>query len=137
MQWVAESRGVNWFNDSKATNVGAAVAAIEGVPGDHVVLIAGGQAKGQDFAPLVSALAKKVKAVILIGEDADVLAAVIPAGITVKYVTDMKDAVTQATAIAHAGDAVLLSPACASFDMFSNYEHRGDVYMSLVREVCI
>ncbi len=137
MQWVAEFEGVNWFNDSKATNVGATVAAIEGVPGGDVILIAGGQAKGQDFTPLGAVLAERVRAVVLIGEDAALLAEVIPESVSVSYAQDMLDAVRQAARDAHQGDAVLLSPACASFDMFSGYEQRGDVYMNAVREVCV
>lgn len=135
-QWVAECHGVNWFNDSKATNVGAAVAAIEGVPGDKVVLIAGGQGKGQDFTPLRAVLQKRVKAVVLIGEDAALLAGAIPEPVAIIHATDMRDAVGQAARHAVQGDTVLLSPACASFDMFSNYEQRGDTFMAAVREVC-
>lgn len=136
MQWVGECHGVNWFNDSKATNVGAAVAAIEGVPGDSVILLAGGQGKDQDFSPFGAALAKRVKAVVLMGEDAALLAEVIPASVTISYADDMTAAIELAASHAVQGDAVLLSPACASFDMFNNYEHRGEVYMAAVREWC-
>ncbi len=137
MQWVTEFKGVNWFNDSKATNVGATVAAIEGVPGASVILIAGGQGKGQDFTPIKDALHKRVKAVVLMGEDASLLAKSIPESVTISYAEDMDEAVKLAVSHAHQGDVVLLSPACASFDMFKNYEQRGDVYMSTVREVCV
>ena len=135
-QWVAECHGVNWFNDSKATNVGAAVAAIAGVPGKQVILLAGGQGKGQDFAPLAVALHERVKAVVLFGEDAAQIEAIIPAGITILHARDMSEAVRLAAGAAEEGDAVLLSPACASFDMFNNYEHRGEVFMQTVREYC-
>lgn len=137
MQWVTECNGVNWFNDSKATNVGAAVAAIEGVPGDSVILIAGGQGKGQDFSPLNDALQKRVKAVVLIGEDASLLAAIIPDSIKTDFAEDMTAAVNMAASQTVQGDAILLSPACASFDMFSNYEQRGEIYMAAVRELCV
>lgn len=137
MQWVTEHHGVNWFNDSKATNVGAAVAAIEGVPGDSVILIAGGQGKGQDFSQLKDALQKRVKAVILIGEDASLLADVVPDSITTDFAQDMTAAVDMAASHSVPGDAILLSPACASFDMFNNYEQRGETYMAAVRELCL
>ena len=136
MQWVTACQGVNWFNDSKATNVGAAVAAIEGVPANKVVLIAGGQGKGQDFAPLNAVLRKRVRAVVLMGEDAVLLAEAVPDTVNVCYATDMGEAISLAAAYAEQGDAVLLSPACASFDMFTGYEQRGDVFMNLVREIC-
>lgn len=136
MQWVTEYRGVNWFNDSKATNVGAAVAAIEGVPGENVILIAGGQGKGQDFSPLKDAIQKRVKAVILIGEDASLLADAVPDSITIDFAHDMMAAVGMAASQSVPGDTILFSPACASFDMFSNYEQRGETYMAAVREVC-
>ena len=135
-QWVAEWQGVNWFNDSKATNVGAAVAAINGVPAKGVILIAGGQAKGQDFSPLAEALQRRVKAVVLIGEDAPLLADIIPDSIHIDFAHDMATAVSIAARHATQGDAVLLSPACASFDMFSNYEQRGEAFMAAVRELC-
>lgn len=134
MQWVAEADGVNWFNDSKATNVGATIAAIEGAPANHVVLIAGGQGKGQDFTPLTVALAKQVSNVILLGEDAAEIADIVPANINTLYVADMSEAVSKAKELTEPGDAVLLSPACASFDMFSGYEQRGEVFMAAVRE---
>lgn len=137
MQWVTEYHGVNWFNDSKATNVGAAVAAIEGAPGGSVILIAGGQGKGQDFSPLKDAIQKRVKAVILLGEDASLLADVVPDSIKTDLAEDMTSAVSMAASHAVQGDAILLSPACASFDMFSNYEQRGEAYMTAVRELCV
>ena len=128
---VAEIDGVLWINDSKATNVGAALAALPGMD-RPVVLIAGGQGKGADFAPLGRAMAGGTRAVVLMGADAGALAAVVPAGIPVRRVADMDEAVAQAAALACAGDVVLLSPACASLDMFSSFEARGDAFRRAV-----
>jgi UDP-N-acetylmuramoylalanine--D-glutamate ligase len=133
-QWVAEVGGVNWYNDSKGTNVGATVAAIEGLEG-WLVLIAGGDGKGADFTPLRPAVADKVREVILIGRDAPAIAAAVEGATEVRYAEDMDDAVRQAAAVAREGDSVLLSPACASFDMFKNYEQRGEVFMAAVRRL--
>ena len=101
------------------------------------MLFRSGQGKGQDFTPIKDALHKRVKAVVLMGEDASLLAKSIPESVTISYAEDMDEAVKLAVSHAHQGDVVLLSPACASFDMFKNYEQRGDVYMSTVREVCV
>ena len=128
VQPVAEARGVRFYDDSKGTNVGASVAALEGfdVP---VVLIAGGDGKGQDFAPLAPAVRAHARAVVLIGRDAPAIAAALaPTGIPVRRAQSMEEAVQAAFALAQDGDAVLLSPACASFDMFRNYGHRGEVF---------
>ncbi|MDH5409390.1 MAG: UDP-N-acetylmuramoyl-L-alanine--D-glutamate ligase, partial [Gammaproteobacteria bacterium] len=133
MQWVTEYKGVNWFNDSKATNVGAAIAAINGVAANRIVLIAGGQGKDQNFEDLGKAMSDRVSTVVLIGEDAKDIAAVTPEGVEIIYASDMNDAVIKANAKAGKGDAVLLSPACASFDMFSGYEHRGEIFIESVR----
>ena len=133
VQPVAEARGVRFYDDSKGTNVGAAVAALEGfdVP---VVLIAGGDGKGQDFAPLAPAVQKHARAVVLIGRDADAIAAALgPTGVAIERAATMEAAVESALELAHEGDAVLLSPACASFDMFRNYGHRGDVFAVAAR----
>ena len=133
MQPVAEARGVRFYDDSKGTNVGAAVAALEGfdVP---VVLIAGGDGKGQDFAPLAPAVQKHARAVVLIGRDADAIAAALgPTGVAIERAATMEVAVESALDLAQEGDAVLLSPACASFDMFRNYGHRGDVFAVAAR----
>ncbi len=132
-QWVAERNGVNWYNDSKGTNVGAAAAALEGVPGERVVLIAGGQGKGQDFSPLASQLAERARAVILMGEDAPLLAEVIADNCPQHYAASMDEAVALAATLALPGDSVLLSPACASFDMFANYQDRGEQFCRAVR----
>lgn len=134
-QWVAESHGVTWFNDSKATNVGATLAAVAGLSDYPLILIMGGQGKDQDFSALKAAFADSVKHVLLLGEDADKIAEAIKGTTEFSYVEDMRTAVQAANQIADQGDAVVLSPACASFDMFSGYMHRGDVYMSCVQEV--
>jgi len=133
VQPVAQARGVRFYDDSKGTNVGASVAALEGfdVP---VVLIAGGDGKGQDFAPLARAVKEHARAVVLIGRDADAIAmALAPTGIRLERAATMEAAVEEAFALASPGDAVLLSPACASFDMFRNYGHRGDVFAKAAR----
>jgi UDP-N-acetylmuramoylalanine--D-glutamate ligase len=131
-QWVAEVNGVNWYNDSKGTNVGATVAAIEGLEG-WLVLIAGGDGKGADFTPLRPAVADKVREVILIGRDGPAIAEAVEGATEIRYAKDMEDAVHQAAEVALPGESVLLSPACASFDMFKNYEQRGEVFMAAVR----
>jgi UDP-N-acetylmuramoylalanine--D-glutamate ligase len=131
MQFVADIAGVRWINDSKGTNVGATLAAIQGLAGP-LILIAGGQGKGADFSPLREAMGDKVRAVVLLGEDAAQIAQVVSAMTDVQFASDMDDAVRQAQALARAGDTVLLSPACASFDMFNGFEQRGDVFMQVV-----
>ena len=134
---VGEASGVRWFNDSKGTNVGATVAAIEGLAGSaQVVLIAGGEGKGANFAPLAQTLRRGVRAVILFGRDAGRIESAIDAagaGVAVRRVSALDDAVSQAAMVAKSGNCVLFSPACASFDMFDNYEARGDAYVATVR----
>lgn len=132
-QWVMEKHGINWFNDSKGTNVGASIAAIEGLPGKHV-LIAGGDGKGADFSPLATVAAQHLRAAVLIGRDAEKIGAVLNGLVPVVYAADMEEAVIKAANLAQEGDNVLLSPACASFDMYRNFEHRGQVFMEAVRE---
>ncbi len=136
MQVVAERDGVQWINDSKGTNVGAASAAVAGlnVPG-RVVLIAGGIGKGADFSQLRPALKNKVRAALLMGQDASLIKQAIDDLAPVTLVRDMDEAVARARDLARPGDAVLLSPACASFDMFKNYEARGDAFADAVRRV--
>ena len=132
---LAEIDGAAWYDDSKGTNVGATVAALEGL-GRKVVLIAGGDGKGQDFSPLGPALATHGRALVLIGRDAmKIEAAVADCGVPVLHAQDMEQAVRKAAVAARAGDAVLLSPACASFDMFRNYVHRAEVFAQAVREL--
>ncbi len=135
-QWIAESGGVQWFNDSKATNVGATIAALEGLMANKVVLIAGGQGKGQDFSMLRDAVSAHARCLILLGEDADKLENSLSGLVPTYRVTDMYAAIQKASIVAQAGDAVLLSPACASFDMFKGFAHRGEVFAKLVREIC-
>lgn len=130
-QWVADINGVSWFNDSKGTNVGATLSAIRGFT-QPVVLIAGGQGKGADFSPLRDAVAEKVRAVILLGEDASLIEQALAKTVPLYRVMNLDDAVLQAHAVAQPGDVVLLSPACASFDMFSGFEARGDAFVSAV-----
>lgn len=133
-QWVRERQGVFWYDDSKGTNVGATLAALQGLPG-KTVLIAGGIGKDADFAPLGPAIQTKARAVVLIGRDAPLIAQVVDASVPVYYAQSMKEAVQMAADCALAGDNVLLSPACASFDMFKNYNHRGDVFSAAVRSL--
>ena len=133
-QYVAKDRQITWYNDSKATNVGATLAALQGLPGNKIVLIAGGQAKGQDFSSLHQVLAQRGRGLVLIGEDAALLATAIGNILPTEYAQDMQHAVSIASQMAQAGDAVLLSPACASLDMFNGFEHRGEVFTQSVRE---
>lgn len=133
-QRVAERDGVNWYNDSKGTNVGATIAAVQGMSG-QVVLIAGGMGKGADFTPLRAALAGKARAVVLIGQDAKLIERALAGAVPVAHAADMVEAVHRAAALAQPGDTVLLSPACASFDMFSGYEQRGEQFMQAVRSM--
>lgn len=125
-QWVIERAGVNYYNDSKGTNVGATLAAMAGMPGEKVVLIAGGQGKGQDFSPLRSVLAERARALVLIGEDARLMEVSLQDGCPIRHADSMDAAVAMAAELAQRGDSVLLSPACASFDMFRNYQDRGE-----------
>ena len=133
-QWIADVAGVRYVDDSKDTNVGATLAAVAGMPGP-LVMIAGGQGKSQDFAPLAQAFRGKVRHAVLIGQDAAVLAAALEGVCTVETVASMPDAVAAAARMARAGDTVLLSPACASLDMFRDYAERGDVFAAAVRDL--
>ncbi len=130
---VVDGRGVTYYNDSKGTNVASTVTAL-GSFTEPVLLIAGGKGKGQDFAPLAAAARGRVRHAVLIGEDRDrVRAALAGLGIAIEDAPSMEAAVTAAAAAARPGDVVLLSPACASFDMFQNFEHRGEVFKAAVR----
>jgi UDP-N-acetylmuramoylalanine--D-glutamate ligase len=132
---VAEERGVVYYNDSKGTNVASTIKALESFP-EPIVLIAGGKGKGQDFSPLADAARGRVRQAVLIGADrAAIRVALEPAGVPCADATSMWEAVATARSLARTGDVVLLSPACASFDMFDNFEHRGEVFMTVVHEL--
>ena len=134
-QWVRELDGVSYYNDSKATNVGAALAAIDGLGSDmdgKLVLIAGGDGKGADFSGLAESVAKYCRAVVLMGRDAPLIAAALGNAVPQVFVNSLDDAIEQSRSLARPGDAVLLSPACASFDMFKNYEERGQLFARAV-----
>lgn len=124
--------GVAYYDDSKATNVGAAVTAILGLTEAHCVVIAGGRDKQGSYAPFVDALARKARGVVLIGEATDIIARAVGGAVPVVRATSMVDAVDQARALVRPGDAVLLSPACSSFDMFTSYAHRGAAFAEAV-----
>ena len=133
---VAEAAGVKYVNDSKGTNIGATRAALSGLGGEqNVLLIAGGQGKGADFAQLREPVGRHCKRVILIGEDASEMHDALHGAVALSAAGSMRAAVELAAVAAQAGDCVLLSPACASFDMFSGYEARGDAFRSAVLEV--
>jgi UDP-N-acetylmuramoylalanine--D-glutamate ligase len=129
--WVADVGGVRFIDDSKGTNVGATIAAVEGMAGPLVV-IAGGEGKGQDFRPLAAAFRGKVREAVLIGKDAPAIAAALEGSCETRNAASMEAAVAEARRAARSGDTVLLSPACASFDMFRDYGHRGDMFAAAV-----
>jgi len=132
LERVRERRGVAWYDDSKGTNVGAALAALRGL-GRPAVLIAGGDGKGQDFAPLAPAVAAHARAALLIGRDAPLIERALAAsGVPLERCATLEAAVARAAALAREGDAVLLSPACASFDMFRDYRERGAAFAAAV-----
>ena len=135
---VARQNDICWFNDSKATNVGACIAAIEGLSDNgNIVLIAGGLGKGQDFSELTATLQRHVRAIILFGEDAELIAESVPEQCEMYSVNSLESAVLKAREIVNTGENVVLSPACASFDMFSGYEERGDTFEILIKEHCL
>ena len=132
---ITAVRGVTFYDDSKGTNVGSTVAALSGFA-QPVVLIAGGDGKGQDFSPLRGPVARHARAVVLIGRDRERIAAVLDGcGVPLVRADDMQQAVREALAAARRGDVVLLSPACASYDMFTNYGQRGDVFAAAARDL--
>jgi UDP-N-acetylmuramoylalanine--D-glutamate ligase len=133
-QWVAEVAGVTYIDDSKGTNVGATIAAVAGMEGP-LVIIAGGDGKQQDFAPLATAFRGKVRHTVLIGRDGRVVGAALQGVCPTEYCASLEDAVRAAAAAAQPGDTVLLSPACASLDMFRDYTHRGAVFARAVQEL--
>ena len=134
MALVAEISGVQYVDDSKGTNIGAVAAALASC-GDRVILIAGGRNKGSDFSQLAASVTRHVRHLILIGEAAAQMAGQLGSLVPVTRAGSMEDAVCRAAEIARAGDTVLLSPACASFDMFNSYAHRGEVFRQAVQEL--
>jgi UDP-N-acetylmuramoylalanine--D-glutamate ligase len=133
---VAEIEGVTYYDDSKGTNVGATEAALYGMGRRKAVVILGGDGKGQDFTPLKAAVEANARAVLLIGRDAPLIeAAIAGCGVAIQHAASLRDAVEVAQRLAHPGDAVLLSPACASFDMFRNYVHRAEVFVEAVNRL--
>ncbi len=138
-RFVAESGNIRWYNDSKGTNVGACIAALEGMRSDQgadrTVLIAGGEGKGADFSPLAAVVAATARVVILIGRDAPQIAQALEGTVPLLHAESMEDAVALAARQAQSGDRVLLSPACASFDMFRDYRQRGDRFTDAVRRL--
>ena len=133
-QWIADRQGVAYIDDSKGTNVGATLAAVAGMPGP-VVLIAGGDAKNQNFGPLATGLRGKVRHIVLIGRDAPLIARALDGVCPIERCATLPQAVQAAARAARPGDTVLLSPACASFDMFRDYAHRGEVFAEAVQEL--
>ncbi|NKB34173.1 MAG: UDP-N-acetylmuramoyl-L-alanine--D-glutamate ligase [Pseudomonadales bacterium] len=137
-EWVANVSGVEFYNDSKGTNVGATMAAVEGLGqriDGHIILIAGGVGKGADFRSLVPVINRWGKEVILIGQDAVEMASNFDKDISTYFANDMQDAVSTALKHATTGDAVLLSPACASFDMYDDFQHRGQSFIQSVEQL--
>lgn len=144
VEWLQSIGGVDYFDDSKGTNVGATVAAIKGLgaafggSAQKLVLIAGGDGKGQDFTPLQEPVSRHVRAVCLIGRDGPQIRALLAqCGVDLIDCATLEQAVQEAAKVAHSGDAVLLSPACASLDMFRNYAHRAEVFVAQVRELAL
>ncbi|MEH6447650.1 MAG: UDP-N-acetylmuramoyl-L-alanine--D-glutamate ligase [Oleispira sp.] len=136
--WVAEYEGIEYFNDSKGTNVGSTLAAIEGLASEDskkIILIAGGVGKDQDFEPLADACQKSVKQVQLFGRDAKLIASRLESVCSLDIVETLAQALVQAQQVASAGDVILFSPACASFDQFTNYVNRGETFEQLVAEM--
>jgi UDP-N-acetylmuramoylalanine--D-glutamate ligase len=133
IEFVRDLHGVHYYNDSKGTNVASTIKALESFS-ESIVLIAGGVGKGQDFAPLAAATQGRVRQAVLLGQDAAKIAAALEsAGIPLRFAVSIEAALHAAREAAAPGDVVLLSPACASFDMFDNFEHRGDVFRGLVQ----
>ncbi|MCA3186900.1 UDP-N-acetylmuramoyl-L-alanine--D-glutamate ligase [Cupriavidus sp.] len=137
VEWVATIDEVEYFDDSKGTNVGATVAALNGLD-KRVVLIAGGEGKGQDFSPLAAPVTQYARAVVLIGKDADAIREALAAtGTQIVDAATLEEAVQKSAGLAESGDVVLLSPACASLDMFRNYVHRAQVFRGAVEELAL
>jgi UDP-N-acetylmuramoylalanine--D-glutamate ligase len=135
MQKIAVINNVTFYDDSKSTNVGSAIAALNGMQ-KNIVLIAGGDGKGQDFSPLKQPVADYAQAVVLLGRDAKEIAdAITDCQVPIHYAAAMDEAVRISFLLARPGDVVLLSPACASLDMFRNYIHRAEVFIAAVKEI--
>ena len=132
IEFVREQGGITWIDDSKGTNVGAVIEALEAVSAP-VILIAGGVDKGGDYAPLIEPLRRKVRRAILCGAARDRIAAAVSGAVEVELVATLGEAVERAARIGRRGDTVLLSPACSSFDQFRDYAERGNVFKELVR----
>jgi len=130
---VSDHRGIRWVNDSKATNVGATLAALNGTEAS-VIWIAGGDAKAADFSPIRNVVSQRVRAAVLFGKDADAIAEAIQGLTPCHRASTLREAVSTAARLAQVGDVVLFSPACASLDMFENFEQRGEVFRQLVKE---
>lgn len=133
---VGKSQGVSWFNDSKGTNIGATISSLRGLK-DNIILLAGGIFKGGDLSLLHKAVSKYTKHVILFGQDAGVLEEALSGAASLHSAISMRDAVTIARDLSNSGDKVLLSPACASFDMYENYIARGEDFESCVKELAL
>ncbi len=134
-EWILEQDNIAWYDDSKGTNVGSTVAAIQGIGGTltgKIILIAGGLGKGADFAPLRDPVNSYVRQVILLGQDAPLLATALADTVSISHVKNLEEAVLYARRIAQSGDVILLSPACASWDMFRDYAERGDIFKAAV-----
>lgn len=135
-QWVTDINGVSWYNDSKGTNVGASCAAIKGLAGNrNIILIAGGEGKGANFSKLADIARGRLQSAILIGRDGPLIKSALQGVVPVYEAKNMDAAVTMAGSLASVGDLVLLSPACASFDMFENYQARGDAFSESVKKL--
>jgi len=134
MQTISTANGITWVNDSKATNIGATATALSNLE-QNVVWIAGGQGKGADFSELKEIVSSNIKQLVLIGEDASSIESALDGLLPISHASDMQKAVDQASSVADAGDIVLLSPACASFDMFRGFEHRGDEFSRCVEQL--
>jgi UDP-N-acetylmuramoylalanine--D-glutamate ligase len=133
LEWVAEADGVCWYNDSKATNPGATAAALAGLEGP-LVLIAGGQPEPVDYAPLGAAAQGKLRAVLLVGDEVRALERALAPAAPLEHAADLEAAVARARQLAQPGDGVLLSPACASFDRYRDFEQRGERFAAAVRD---
>jgi UDP-N-acetylmuramoylalanine--D-glutamate ligase len=137
LEFVAELKGVKFYNDSKATSVDATLKALEAFKDDagKIVLILGGRGKKAPYSPLASLIEQKARKLILLGEDANTIAGELSSHAAAEFATDMKDAVVRSFQAAQSGDVVLLAPACASFDMFESFEHRGRVFKDEVKNL--